>query len=107
MSLQVLLRAPDSLLRPPDKVNDDLRQFGAFVFLQKMSGACDRHVWLALRARDQFLKDPLAASRHRIAVAEGRQQRFLPTAKNLPRLAIVFRSGIIWSARPVNGELTM
>src|SRR5262245_64425082 len=70
-----------------------------------MSSARYRHVRLALRARDQFLKDPLASSRHRIAVAESRQQRFLPTAQYLPRATVGFRRGIIRSDRHEQREL--
>src|SRR5215813_14238744 len=70
---QVLSLSLCSSPRSPDEINDDLRQLFALVFLQKMPGAGDRHVRLALRAGNEFLKDSLAASRHRIAVAESRQ----------------------------------
>src|SRR5262245_321483 len=71
-----------------------------------MPGARDRHVRLALSARNQFLKDPVASSCHRIAIAESRQQWFLPTAQDLTGATIGFRSRVIRPDRHEQRELT-
>ena len=64
----------DACLVSVHKVNDNISEVFAAVFLQKMSAALDGGVRLSLSAGNLFLEDFFTTFGNRIAVTEGRQK---------------------------------
>src|SRR5260221_5323469 len=88
-----LLGGVGRLARHP--VPDDPRELLTLVFLEEVSAALDRRVRLSRAAGHFSLEHAVAAARDRVFVGEGREERLLPGAERLPRVAVVVGGRIV------------
>src|SRR3954463_5339812 len=84
---------------------DDTSELFALVFLQGVTAAHDRRVRLSGAPRHLALERPVAAARDRVLIREGSEERLVPGAQRLPRVAVVVGGGIFGRRRHQHWEL--